>query len=73
MKALMFPVLCAIGLALAVPVHAAELKVGDPAPDFSLAGTDGKTQALRFQRQANRHHHGSQRSPGCTIECKSSG
>jgi peroxiredoxin Q/BCP len=27
-------------------LRAAELKVGDPAPEFSLAGSDGKTHKL---------------------------
>ena len=53
---------------------AAELKVGDMAPDFNLQGTDGKTHKLSEYR-------GKQAvvvawfprafTQGCTIECKS--
>ena len=53
---------------------AAELKVGDMAPDFSLQGTDGKTHKLS-------EYKGKQAvvvawfprafTQGCTIECKS--
>ena len=41
------------GLALllgCVKTNAAELKVGDPAPDFSLAGSDGRTHSLAEHR-----------------------
>ena len=33
--------------ALVTSARADDLKVGDPAPDFSLPGTDGKTHALK--------------------------
>ena len=45
MKALVFIMFCVLGLA-AVPAAAGELKVGDPAPDFKLQATDGKTYQL---------------------------
>lgn len=36
----------AIGCAMTANMHAAELKAGDEAPDFSLPGSDGKTYKL---------------------------
>ena len=38
-------VLIAIGM-LAAPAVAQDLKVGDPAPDFTVPGTDGKTYTM---------------------------
>ena len=34
------------GILMGVSANAAELKVGDAAPDFSLKGSDGKTYKL---------------------------
>jgi peroxiredoxin Q/BCP len=46
--------LLAIAVALALPpavtFAAAGLKVGDPAPDFSLPGSDGKVHSLAAYR-----------------------
>jgi thioredoxin-dependent peroxiredoxin len=67
----------AVGLSLifgGAKLHAADLKVGDSAPDFSLKGTDGKTYTLK-------DFEGKQAvvlawfpkafTPGCTKECQS--
>jgi peroxiredoxin Q/BCP len=64
--------LCA-GLAMAA-APAAALQAGDPAPDFSLPGSDGKTYRLENYRDRQavvlawfpKAH-----TSGCTIECKS--
>lgn len=65
---------CGLLVAAGTLATAAELQVGDKAPDFSLAGSDGRTYTLsQFQ--------GKQAvvlawfpkafTSGCTIECKS--
>lgn len=64
--------LCAALAAAGAP--AAELQPGDPAPDFALPGSDGKTHKLS-------DHLGKEavviawfpkaKTPGCTLECKS--
>jgi peroxiredoxin Q/BCP len=74
MKALMFAVLTVTGLALAVPAAAAELKVGDAAPDFTLKATDGKTYKLsdfKGKQAVVIAWFPAAFTQGCTIECKS--
>ena len=51
-----------------------ELKVGDPAPEFALPGTDGKTHRLadhRGKRPVVLAWFPKAFTQGCTIECKS--
>lgn len=51
-----------------------ELKVGDPAPDFSLQASDGKTYKLsdfRGKRAVVLAWFPKAATRGCTIECKS--
>jgi peroxiredoxin Q/BCP len=74
MKVLVFSALCATIVALAAPAGAADLKVGDQAPNFKLQASDGKTYELASYK-------GKQAivlawfpaafTQGCTIECKS--
>jgi peroxiredoxin Q/BCP len=58
----------------AASISAAELKVGDQAPPFSLQGTDGKTHALADYRGKSwvvLAWFPRADTPGCTAECKS--
>ena len=74
MKALVLSVLYVVGLALAAPAAAAELKVGDPAPDFALPATDGKTYKLsdfKGKQAVVIAWFPKAFTQGCTIECKS--
>jgi peroxiredoxin Q/BCP len=73
MKALVFTTLCVLGLA-ALPATAGELKVGDPAPDFKLQATDGKTYTLasfKGKQAVVLAWFPKAFTQGCTIECKS--
>jgi peroxiredoxin Q/BCP len=62
-----------VGLA-AVSVRAEELQVGDPAPDFSLQASDGKTYKLsdfNGKQAVVLAWFPAAYTRGCTIECKS--
>jgi peroxiredoxin Q/BCP len=53
---------------------AAELQVGDPAPDFSLVGSDGKTYKLsdfKGKKAVVLAWFPKAFTGGCTVECKS--
>jgi thioredoxin-dependent peroxiredoxin len=67
-----------LGMALlgcvALPAWAADLKVGDPAPDFQLQATDGKTYTLadfKGKQAVVLAWFPKAYTRGCTIECKS--
>ena len=70
---LMVMTLAVFGLALA-PASAGDLKVGDPAPDFKLQATDGKTYKLsdfKGKEAVVLAWFPKAFTQGCTIECKS--
>ena len=75
MKVIVISALCAAGLALAAPAGAQmELKVGDPAPNFKLAASDGKTYQLsdyKGKQAVVLAWFPAAFTAGCTIECKS--
>jgi peroxiredoxin Q/BCP len=64
----------ALGLALLAGAAAAELKVGDKAPDFTMQGSDGKTYSLdqfRGKSAVVIAWFPKAFTGGCTKECKS--
>ena len=70
--------LLAMGLVAALSVGASaqgvELKVGDPAPDFKLEASDGKTYSLadfKGKQAVVLAWFPAAFTQGCTIECKS--
>jgi peroxiredoxin Q/BCP len=67
-------VLCGVVLAFGRVAGAAELQVGDMAPDFTLKATDGKTYTLsefRDKQAVVIAWFPAAFTQGCTIECKS--
>lgn len=69
----LFGACCAWSLLLVAAVSAAELKVGDPAPDFSLVGSDGKTYKLSEFKGKSAvvvAWFPKAFTGGCTAECK---
>jgi thioredoxin-dependent peroxiredoxin len=61
-------------LALGTMARGAELTVGDDAPDFTLAASDGKTYRLadfKGKKAVVLAWFPRAFTPGCTIECKS--
>jgi thioredoxin-dependent peroxiredoxin len=68
------PLVALASLLAAGTAGAADLKVGDPAPDFSLAASDGKTYRLsdfKGKKAVVVAWFPKAFTPGCTIECKS--
>jgi peroxiredoxin Q/BCP len=74
MRVLGLAVLCGVVLAFGRVAGAAELQVGDMAPDFTLKATDGKTYTLaefRDKQAVVIAWFPAAFTQGCTIECKS--
>jgi peroxiredoxin Q/BCP len=75
MRALMtMGIVAALAVSAMAQAPAAELKVGDMAPDFSLQASDGKTYKLsdfRGKRAVVVAWFPKAFTQGCTIECKS--
>lgn len=65
---------CALLVAVGAVASAAELAVGDKAPDFSLVGSDGKTYTLsqfKGKKAVVLAWFPKAFTSGCTVECKS--
>ena len=65
--------ICLSGL-IAMGTQAADLKVGDPAPEFTLPASDGKTYSLadfRGKQAVVIAWFPRAFTSGCTVECKS--
>jgi peroxiredoxin Q/BCP len=74
MKALVFSAFFGFVVAMAGSAAAADLQVGDMAPDFTLKATDGKTYTLsefRGKQAVVIAWFPAAFTGGCTIECKS--
>jgi peroxiredoxin Q/BCP len=72
MKAILFALLC--GVCVGMSAQAADLNVGDPAPDFALKASDGKTYRLadfKGRQAVVLAWFPMAFTSGCTIECKS--
>ena len=66
--------MAALSIGVMAQAPAAELKVGDPAPDFKLQATDGKTYQLsdfKGKKAVVVAWFPKAFTQGCTIECKS--
>jgi thioredoxin-dependent peroxiredoxin len=69
-----FSLVALAGLLTAGSAAAADLKVGDPAPDFTLSASDGKTYHLadfKGKKAVVLAWFPKAFTSGCTIECKS--
>ena len=74
MKPFVLSILSIAGLLMAMPASAAELSVGDTAPDFTLQASDGKTYKLsefKGKQPVVVAWFPAAFTRGCTIECKS--
>ncbi len=74
MKALVFAMLGVVAVGLASTASAADLKVGDQAPNFTLKASDGKTYKLadfKGKQAVVLAWFPAAFTSGCTIECKS--